>query len=75
MPAFGSLESQEVREYWADEARDFTPWIGAEIRSADASELEETLGLELDVIEEEKSVGRYNVDRRRDHEQLRLETQ
>ncbi|GAB7121245.1 DUF4268 domain-containing protein [Natrinema sp. JCM 9743] len=62
MPEFGSLESQEVREYWADEARDFTPWIADEIRSEDESELEATLGLELEVIKEEKSVGRYNVD-------------
>lgn len=62
MPKFGSLESQEVREYWADEARDFTPWVANEIRAEDESELEDTLGLELEVIEEEKSVGRYNVD-------------
>ncbi|GAB7121187.1 hypothetical protein [Natrinema pallidum] len=46
----------------ADEAQDFTPWIANEIRSADESELEDTLGLELEVVEEEKSVGRYNVD-------------
>lgn len=62
MSDFGSLESQEVREYWADEARDFTPWVADEIRSENESELEETLGLDLEVIEEEKSVGRYNVD-------------
>ncbi|MFC4357986.1 DUF4268 domain-containing protein [Halobium salinum] len=62
MPAFGSLESQEVREYWSHEARDFTPWLANEIRADITSELEDTLGLDLEVIEEEKSVGRYNVD-------------
>ncbi|SIS19540.1 Putative transposase DNA-binding domain-containing protein [Natronorubrum thiooxidans] len=62
MPEFGSLESQEVREYWADEARDFTPWIADEVRSEDESELEDALGLELEVIKEKKGVGRYNVD-------------
>lgn len=62
MPTFGSLESQEVREYWSHEARDFTPWLANEIRADSVSELEDTLGLDLEVTEEEKSVGRYNVD-------------
>ncbi|ELY39887.1 hypothetical protein [Natronorubrum tibetense] len=62
MPELESLESQEVRDYWTDEARDFTPWVANEIRSEDESELENALGLELEVIKEEKSVGRYNVD-------------
>ncbi len=62
MPEFASLESQEVREYWQNEAQDFTPWVADEIRAGDVSELEDTLGLELEVIEEEKGVGRYNLD-------------
>ena len=62
MPDFASLESQDVREYWKHEANDFTPWLADQIRDEPVSELEDTLGLDLEVIEEEKSVGRYNVD-------------
>lgn len=62
MPDFASLESQEVREYWEHEAQEFTPWVANEIRAEDVSELEDSLGLDLEIIEEEKSVGRYNVD-------------
>lgn len=62
MPEFGSLESQDVREYWEHEADNFTPWLADQIRNEPVSELEDTLGLDLEVIEEEKSVGRYNVD-------------
>ena len=62
MPDFASLESQEVREYWEHEAQEFTPWVASEIRAEDVSELEDSLGLDLEIIEEEKSVGRYNVD-------------
>lgn len=62
MPEFASLESQDVREYWEHEAQEFTPWLADEIRSEGVSELEDALGLDLEVIEEEKSVGRYNVD-------------
>lgn len=62
MPDFASLEAQDVREYWENEAQDFTPWLAEEIRAEPVSELEDTLGLDLEVKEEEKSVGRYNVD-------------
>lgn len=62
MPEFGSLESQGVRKFWADEARDFTPWLANEIRREAVSNLEETLGLDLEVIEVERRVGRYNLD-------------
>jgi hypothetical protein len=62
MPEFGSLESQEVRSYWEHEAADFTPWLAAAIRDEPVSKLEEALELDLAVLEEEKSVGRYNVD-------------
>ena len=62
MPEFASLESQDVREYWENEARDFTPWLAQQIRAEGVSKLEDALELDLEVIEEEKSVGRYNVD-------------
>lgn len=62
MPNFASLESQAVREYWEDEARDFTPWLAEEIEAEGESKLEDALGLDLEIIEVEKSVGRYNLD-------------
>jgi hypothetical protein len=62
MPEFASLESQEVREYWEHEAQQFTPWLAGEIQVEDVSALEDALGLDLEIIEQEKSVGRYNVD-------------
>lgn len=62
MPEFASLESQDVREYWDHEAREFTPWLGEQIRSEEVSALENALGLDLEVTQEEKSVGRYSVD-------------
>lgn len=62
MPEFAPLKSQDVREYWEHEADDFTPWLADEVRDEPVSELEDTLGLELEVKQEEKRVGRYSVD-------------
>ncbi len=61
-PDFRELESQDVRDYWKHEAHEFTPWLANQIRSEDASHLEDVLGLDLEVIEIEKSVGKYSVD-------------
>lgn len=62
MPEFASLESRDVREYWEDEARDFTPWLARAIEAEGESKLEDVLGLDLEVTEVEKRVGRYNLD-------------
>jgi hypothetical protein len=62
MEDFASLESQDVREHWEHEAQDFTPWLADQIRAEEVSELEDALSLDLNVIQEEKSVGRYSVD-------------
>ena len=62
MEDFASLESQEVRDYWEHEANKFTPWLADQIRTEGVSEFEDALGLDLEVIDEERSVGRYNVD-------------
>ncbi len=59
---FQELEPQDVREYWEHEAHDFTPWLAGQVRAEDASHLEDVLGLDLEVIETEKSVGKYSVD-------------
>lgn len=61
-PEFQELQPQDVREYWEHEAHEFTPWLADEIRAEDASHLEDVLGLDLDVLETEKSVGKYSLD-------------
>jgi hypothetical protein len=43
VPEFASLESQDVREYWENEARDFTPWLAQQIRAEGVSKLENAL--------------------------------
>lgn len=62
MSEFGSLESQDVREHWRHEENDFTPWLADEIEAEVPSHLENALGLDLEVVKREKSVGKYNVD-------------
>ena len=59
---FRDLESQNVRDYWKNEAQEFTPWLAQVIDSEETSHLEDVLGLDLEVIEIEKSVGKYSVD-------------
>lgn len=61
-PDFHNLEAQDVREFWEHEAHEFTPWLADSIRHEDASHLEDVLGLDLEVIETEKNVGKYSVD-------------
>ena len=62
MPEFAPLESQDVRDYWQHEEHKFTPWLATEIEAEEPSHLENTLGLDLEVLEREKSVGKYKVD-------------
>ena len=59
---FHELEPQDMREYWTHKAHDFTPWLADSIESEEVSHLEDVLGLDLEVTEMEKSVGKYNVD-------------
>lgn len=61
MNEFASLESESAREYWEHEEYDFTPWLASQIEDG-SSDFENVLGLDLEVIEREKSVGKYNVD-------------
>ncbi|WP_248514992.1 DUF4268 domain-containing protein [Salinarchaeum laminariae] len=61
-PDFQELESLNVRKYWEHEADDFTPWLAKEIESDDTSHLEDVLGLDLEVVEVERDVGKYSVD-------------
>lgn len=59
---FDKLESRDVRKYWESERRDFTPALAEDIEEGEASQLEDVLGLDLEVVDTEKSVGRYQLD-------------
>lgn len=56
---FGTLEFVALRQYWADEARDFTPWLA---QAGNLGRLSETLGLDLEVEGIEIFVGPYRAD-------------
>lgn len=55
----GRLKRVELREIWTSEASDFTPWLA---REENLEVLAETLGLELELEAQEKSVGPFRAD-------------
>ncbi|MDP8909207.1 MAG: DUF4268 domain-containing protein, partial [Chloroflexota bacterium] len=58
--AFGRLEAVgRIRDFWADEARDFTPWLAQEDNLA---LLAETIGLSLELVGTEQRVGPFRAD-------------
>lgn len=57
--ALGKLSRIDLRDLWEDEARHFTPWL------AEPSNLEllgDSIGLELELVGREQSVGGFKVD-------------
>lgn len=55
----GRLQRVDLRDIWVSEAVDFTPWLA---RSENLEILAETLGLELELEAQEKSVGPFRAD-------------
>lgn len=55
----GRLEPVNLREYWQDEARDFTNWLAEEVNLA---LLSDALGMDLELEGVEVSVGPYKAD-------------
>lgn len=55
----GRLTKVELRDIWASEATSFTPWLA---RDENLAVLSETLGLELELEAQEKSVGPFRAD-------------
>ena len=58
-PMLGRLESVPLRNIWETEAMDFTPWLA---QDAHLGILSDTLGLELVLEAQEKSVGPFRAD-------------
>ena len=56
-PELGKLEYVPVREIWADEARDFTPWLAENLDQL-AAELE----MSLELVKQEAPAGRFRLD-------------
>ena len=57
MDGIGTLSPVDIREVWADEAKDFTPWL-----AENADLLGEALGMDLLHEQTEAAVGRYSAD-------------
>ena len=57
MNDFSELTKIPLRETWAHEAHNFTPWLEKNIQK-----LGDALGLDLEVIEREASVGDLSLD-------------
>lgn len=55
----GKLEKVDPRHLWNGEAKDFTPWLA---RESNIEYLSEVIGIELEVISEEKNVGPFRAD-------------
>ena len=58
-PKLGRLEKVELRTAWSREDTDFTPWLAGEENIA---LLGQTIGIELEVQQEEAPVGPYRAD-------------
>ena len=60
MEKLGVLTKEDnIRKFWKDEARDFTPWLA---REENIGLLGEAIGLELEVEAQERNVGPFRAD-------------
>ena len=55
----GRMKKVDLREVWADEAGDFTPWLA---REENIALLSDTIGMDLEVEETEKRVNSFAAD-------------
>lgn len=55
----GELKKVNLRDFWKNEALDFTEWLAQE---ENLSLLSDEIGIDIKLIQTEASVGRFNVD-------------
>lgn len=55
----GKFQQIDLREYWGNEATDFTPWLAKEENIAILSE---TIGIDIEVEDTEVSIGSFKAD-------------
>jgi len=55
----GRLEKVELRDFFKDEARNFTPWLAEE---ENLELLSETLGVDIELEDTEVKIGRFSAD-------------
>lgn len=59
MQQLGAIEKVPLRKVWPNEARDFTTWLA---REENLSSLGEAVGVDLEHLETESSVGSFSAD-------------
>lgn len=57
MPDFGKIKKVNIRDIWQHEAHYFTPWLAENLEK-----LGESVGMDLEMIEQEASVGNFSLD-------------
>jgi hypothetical protein len=59
MKTLGKLQQVDLRHYWADEARHFTPWLA---QDENIEELCNTIGIDIEVEGTELFIGSFKAD-------------
>lgn len=57
MADFGKIKKVNIRDIWQREAHNFTPWLAENLEK-----LGESVGMDLELIEQEASVGNFSLD-------------
>ena len=58
-PHLSKISKVDLRDIWKSEAADFTPWLAQE---ENIKELGDVVGLDLEVVSQEKNVGPFRAD-------------
>ena len=59
MKTLGRFEKVELREFWEDEAKDFTPWL---FKDENIEILSEAIGIDIEIEGKEVYVGSFKAD-------------
>ncbi|MCL2182798.1 MAG: DUF4268 domain-containing protein [Chitinispirillia bacterium] len=59
MKTLGKFQKVELRDFWEDEARDFTPWLA---QDENIEILSEAIGIDIEIEGKEVPAGSYKVD-------------